>query len=83
MLETLIPLVASGQATELARNGSPLVIKAAGRLLGLGEEERDALLGGRVPWWVWTVGGLAVGVVVGVQVYKRYPEKVPDFVKGW
>lgn len=83
MLDTLIPLVASGQAAELARNGSPLVVKAAGRLLGLGDDEREALLGGRVPWWVWTVGGLTLGFVVGVQVYKKHPDVVPGFVKGW
>lgn len=83
MLGELIPLIAnSGVAVEIAKNGSPMLVRAAGRMLGLGEGEQAALRQGRIPWWVWAAGGIAAGFYAGVQVYKRYPEHVPEFVKG-
>jgi hypothetical protein len=82
MLGSLLPMVANGDVAKIAQNGSPMLMNAAGRLLGLGDDERAALARGKVPWWVWTIGGLALGFYAGVQVYKRYPEKIPSFVKG-
>ena len=86
MLGTLLPLVvssmANGQAAQIARGGSPLLVSAAGRLLGLGEGERSDLAGGRIPWWVWTTGGLAAGVLLGAWLHKKYPDKLPGFMGG-
>lgn len=82
MLGSILPMVANGDAAKIAQNGAPMLVQAAGRLVGLGDEERNALVNGKIPWWVWTVGGLTLGFVVGVQVYKRYPEKVPEFIRG-
>ena len=86
MLGTLgnvvIPLVASGQAAQIAKDGAPMVVQAAGRLLGLGDEERAALAGGKIPWWLWAVGGVAAGYVLGVKMQKRYPASaVPNFLR--
>lgn len=82
MLGTILPMVANGQAAKIAENGSPMLVQAAGRLLGLGADERDALSKGAVPWWLWTLGGLALGFYVGVKVHQRYPEKIPEFIRG-
>lgn len=72
------------QAAELAKNGSPMLLQAVGRIFGLGEAERRALGqdGGGVPWWFWTVCGLGAGFVAGVRVYRRWPREVPVLIKG-
>lgn len=83
MLGTLLPMLANPETvSSFAKNGSPMLVRAAGRLLGLGEGEGVALTQGRIPWWVWTVGGLAVGVVAGVKLYQKYPDSVPEFIRG-
>ena len=72
------------QAADFAKNGSPLLLQAVGRVFGLGEEERAALGKGGVgvPWWFWTALGLSVGFVGGVRVYRRWPREVPVLIKG-
>lgn len=55
-----------------AQHGSPLVTSAAGRLLGMGEAERDALSSGKIPGWVLLVGGLAAGIVIGARIHKHW-----------
>lgn len=65
-----------------AESGSPALVHAFGRVFGLGEVERAALAKGAVPGWVLVTFGLAAGFVAGVQVYRRWPSKVPAFVKG-
>ena len=81
-LGTLLPLVANGQAQQLAKSSAPVIMNAAGKLLGLGNDELDAAKGGRVPWWVWTVGGLALGFAAGAYVQRKHPSKVPGFLGG-
>lgn len=70
------------ELASMAKDGSPLLLEVAGRALGLGQDERAALGRGALPWFFWATIGAGVGIVVGVQVYKRWPEKVPAFVKG-
>ena len=73
-------------ARDVAANGSPLLLQAVGRAFGLGAAERQALAGpgkgGGVPGWFWLTAGLAIGVVAGVRVYRAWPDRVPELVKG-
>jgi hypothetical protein len=66
----------------VAKDGSPLLLEVAGRALGLGQTERAALANGALPWWFWGTLGVTAGVVVGIQLHMRWPEKIPAFVKG-
>ncbi len=67
----------------IAKNGSPVMLQALGRLYGLGPNERRAMSGDSfgMPGWLVPSLMLAAGVVIGVQVYKRWPQYVPSFVK--
>jgi len=65
-----------------AQHGSPALLQAVGRAVGLGAEERVALSRGSVPGWLWAVGGIAVGVFVGVRLHKAVPQYVPQWLKG-
>jgi hypothetical protein len=71
-----------GQVAHAAQHGSPVVLEAAGRLLGLGAEERAALATGRIPWWLWATLGLSAGVVVGARAYRKWPRKFPKVISG-
>ncbi|MDD1678142.1 MAG: hypothetical protein LUO93_03025 [Methanomicrobiales archaeon] len=65
----------------VAKHGSPMLLNAFGRALGLGANEQAALGGGKLPWWLWASVALAGGVVVGIQVHKRWPEKIPEALR--
>lgn len=67
---------------KLASSGSPALLHVVGRAFGLGQEERTALANGNIPGWFWASVGLLSGFVIGVQVYKRWPQYVPKVVKG-
>ncbi len=62
---------------QIATRGTPVVLEAAGRLAGLGQAEQNALLSGRVPFWLLLAAGVAAGWVLGVQAQKR------GWVRGW
>lgn len=71
------------QLAALVQNGSPMLLQAVGRAFGLGAEERSAIASGSMlPKWFWVAVAGAAGVVVGVRVYKAWPEKVPSFIAG-
>lgn len=78
----MIGHVPYGQVAHAAQHGSPIVLEAAGRLLGLGEAERGALAAGRVPGWLWATLGLGAGVVIGVRAYRKWPTKFPKVISG-
>lgn len=59
------------QVTAAATNGSPFVLHAAGRFLGLGVEEQHALANGKLPFWLWIALGVGAGWAIGVQAQKR------------
>lgn len=61
--------------------GSPDVLHMVGRAFGLGPNEQQTLVQKGLPTWFWVTASLMVGFVAGVQVYKRWPDKVPMFVK--
>lgn len=65
-----------------ATSGSPAVLQAVGRAYGLGAQERQALLDFGVPSWTWLAVGVCVGVVAGIRVYKKWPDKVPNLIQG-
>ena len=69
------------EIAKAAQNGSPMLLQAVGRAFGLGEQERAAL-GGGLPGWFWMILGVAGGVVVGVQIHKRWPDKIPKVLGG-
>lgn len=79
------PTISYGDIERIARDGSPLLLQAVGRVFGLGPQERAALghngMGG-LPTWTWVTLVLAAGVVIGVRVDRRWPGKIPEWVGG-
>jgi hypothetical protein len=73
-----------GQVAKVARDGSPLLLQALGRLYGIGPRERSAFgsTGGGVPTWAWVVLAAGAGVVVGTRLQKRYPQYIPNLIAG-
>ena len=67
---------------KMASQGSPAVLQAIGRLYGLGEPERDQLLGDGVPTWAIVALSVGAGFFIGVRVYKRWPDRVPALIQG-
>lgn len=74
--------LSSADLHTIAREGSPTVLHAVGRAFGMGQAERDALSKGAFPVWLWIVLGGVAGVAVGVQVQKRWPNKVAKIMGG-
>lgn len=73
------------EIAQVAQHGSPMLIAAVGRAFGLGEAERRALAGsggGALPWWLFAVVGIGVGLVVGARVQRKYPALLPEIVRG-
>jgi hypothetical protein len=70
------------QIADAAVNGSPVLVSAAGRLVGLGQTEREALVEGRIPKWLWMGAFLVGGFVIGVRVQKAWPSRMPRWVAG-
>ena len=71
------------QLASLAQHGSPMLLHAVGRAFGLGAEERAAIQqGGGIPTWFWIALAGAAGVVVGVRVYRAWPDQVPAMISG-
>lgn len=70
------------QVSQIAQGGSPLLLRAVGRVFGLGEVESAALTQGRIPGWVFLAGGLVAGVVAGARIQKRWPRALPQIVRG-
>lgn len=73
-----------GRVAMAAKEGSPLLLRALGRLYGLGPSERAAFgqNGSGVPTWAVTALALGVGLVVGTRIQKHYPQYVPNIVSG-
>jgi len=81
----MIPGLGLQDVERIAREGSPVLLQALGRLYGIGPAERAALgqngTGG-IPGWAWGALGLVAGVVIGARVQKRWPDKLPAIVRG-
>ena len=81
MMPVPVPTVPYSDIVRAAQHGSPMLLSALGRMIGLGEEERRALGAGTVPWWFWVTAGAALGLFAGIQVMSRWPDKVPDALR--
>lgn len=64
-------------AAAVAREGSPTLLASVGRLAGLGQNETQALLGGKVPALLWIGGGVALGWWLGVKAQRN------GWARGW
>ena len=73
-----------GQVSRVARDGSPLLLQAIGRLYGVGPAERHALGadGSGVPSWTWAALAFAAGTLVGIRLYRAYPKQIPRMISG-
>lgn len=70
------------KALTVAREGSPLLLGAVGRIVGLGEAEQRAITAGKIPWWTIAGLGLAVGFFAGARVERKYRGKLPKAIAG-
>jgi hypothetical protein len=70
------------QLADVALNGSPALVSAAGRLIGLGQAERSALAQGKIPAWFWMSLCIVGGVAIGVRVQKAWPRTLPEWITG-
>jgi hypothetical protein len=66
----------------LARDGSPLLLGAVGRVVGLGQAEQRAITSGRVPWWTIAGLGLALGFIAGARVERKFKGRMPSAIAG-
>lgn len=73
-----------GRVASVARDGSPLLLQALGRLYGIGPTERRALgsNGTGVPTWAWVTLALGAGVIAGTRIQKAFPQYVPNLIAG-
>ena len=79
------PTLSYGDIERIARDGSPLLLQAVGRVFGIGPAERAALGqngAGGLPTWTWVSIVLAGGFVLGVRIDRRWPGRVPEWVGG-
>jgi len=75
-------IMVAQQAIKAGEEGSPMLLKAVGRLCGLGTEEQQALGRGGVPGWLWGAVGLSGGVMLGAVLYRRYPRQMESLIPG-
>lgn len=66
----------------LAREGSPMLINAVGRLAGLGDGERKTLSATGVPGWALAIVAGVAGVYAGIKWHQRSPDRIPGWIKG-
>lgn len=73
-----------GRVANVARDGSPLLLQALGRLYGIGPVERRAFgaTGDGFPTWAWVALALGAGVIVGTRLQKHYPDYIPNMIAG-
>ena len=71
---------AADAAARIADEGSPVLLRAVGRVFGLGEAERKQLVDHGIPAWTLVVVVGALGVVAGAWAHQRWPEQVDTMV---
>jgi hypothetical protein len=77
-----LPNLPYAQMIDVAQHGSPALLNAVGRAFGLGEAETRALQSGKIPGWFWLTLGVGAGLWAGIQVHKRWPDKIPAWAMG-
>jgi len=72
------------QVAKVAKDGSPMLLHAIGRLYGIGPSERAAFGadGMGVPGWAWGTLVFVAGVTVGIRAYRKWPNTVPKIISG-
>jgi hypothetical protein len=73
--------LSAAEVQKIAASGSPALLNIAGRAFGLGQAETNALVKGNIPTWFWATAGVLGGIAIGIQVCKRWPDKIPEFLK--
>lgn len=68
--------------TRIAREGSPVLLQAIGRIYGFGQGDVSNLRGGGVPVWPFVLIALAAGFVGGARIQKRYGHHLPKLITG-
>lgn len=71
-----------GDIARIARDGSPLLLQAIGRVYGFGQGDITSLRGGGVPMWPFVLVAVAAGFVAGARVQKRYGQHLPKILTG-
>lgn len=66
----------------VAQNGSPVLLEAAGRVFGLGTDEQTALARGALPGWAILGIGLVAGVALGVYAHRTWPQQAGKIIGG-
>lgn len=64
------------QITDMAQNGSPVLLQAVGRVFGLGQAERTALVQNGLPRWSLYLVTAALGVAAGIYIHRNWPRQV-------
>lgn len=59
-----------------ARHGSPLLVSAVGRALGLGAAEQAELAQNGIPRWALFVVAAGCGLFLGAWAHRRWPKQV-------
>lgn len=73
--------VSYNEIAAVARHGSPLALRALGRLYGLSQDDLQSLRGG-VPFWTVAILAGAAGVFAGVRLDRAYGHKLPRWLTG-
>lgn len=71
--------------SHVAQHGSPALLQAVGRVFGIGPNERAAAFGENgsgVPGWAWGMLALGAGIVIGARIQRRWPDKLPEIIRG-
>lgn len=75
-------MMSPASVAHVANSGSPVFLTLAGRMLGLGASEVQAVKNGHFPAWFWFSVGTLAGIAAGVMLEEHYPGTLRKFVKG-
>lgn len=86
----LKPTISYSDVERVATSGSPALVEAFGRLLGIAPRDLRALggddAGAAASTAKWAVGALLVGAVVGAvagaRLERSHPGTIPEFIAG-
>jgi hypothetical protein len=65
---------------KVATQGSPVLLRAVGRLAGLGAAESEQLMNGGIPKWAIAVVGIGAGFIAGAWAAQLWPSHMKKVV---